>query len=91
MRRLLKFCVMKRIAQMSAAMGRALNALGLPGFVRNTDYESVRVGARVRVRCGEYLTIISVNDIDVYFERLTGRIDGVAVKPSADTAHEVER
>lgn len=82
---------MKRIAQMSAAAGRALNALGLPGFVRNTDYESRRVGARVRVRCGEYLTIVSVNDIDVYFERLTGRIDGVAVSSAADRSGETQR
>jgi len=82
---------MKRIAQMAAAAGRAFNALGLPGFVRNTDYESPRVGARVRVRCGEYLTIVSVNDIDVYFERLTGRIEGVAVSSAPDRSGEAQR
>ena len=68
----------------AALFGRALNALRLPGFVRNTEYDSARVGAQVRVHCGEFLTVISVNDVDVYFNRLTGRIDGVALSSRAD-------
>jgi hypothetical protein len=68
---------MKMPARIAAALGRALNTLGAPGFVRSGAYESKHTGARVRVNCGELFTVISVNGTDVYFDRLRGRIDGV--------------
>jgi|HubBroStandDraft_5_1064220.scaffolds.fasta_scaffold1142562_1 hypothetical protein len=68
---------MKLRATMVAWLGRALNALGAPGFVRSGNFESQRFGARVRVQCGELYTVVSVNGTDVYFDRLGGRIDGV--------------
>jgi hypothetical protein len=54
-----------------------LNALGLPGFVSEADFGSENHGTRVRIRCGDQFTVISVNGVDVYFRRLSGRIDGV--------------
>jgi hypothetical protein len=70
---------MKAPAWIAAALGRALNALRLPCIVRTGDYECETFGTRVRVRCGEVFTVVSVNEIDVYFHRLNGRIDGVGL------------
>ena len=69
---------------MVSALGQAFNALGMPGIVRTTDYASKAFGTRVQVRCGRFFTVVSVNGIDVYFERLTGRIDGVGSSPKSD-------
>lgn len=71
---------MKAPSSLVAAFGRAFNALGIPCFVRKGVYESAAFGARVRVRCGELFTVVSVNEIDVYFDRLSGRIDGVGLR-----------
>jgi hypothetical protein len=68
---------MKSRARIVAWLGRVLNTLGAPGFVRSGSFESRRSGARVRVFCGELYTVVSVNGTDVYFDRLGGRIDGV--------------
>jgi hypothetical protein len=65
-------------ARLTALLGRTLNALRLPGFVRNARYVSPWLDAHVQVHCGEAFTGITVNEIDVYFDRLSGRIDGVA-------------
>jgi len=64
-------------------LGRALNLLGYPALVRECDYESHALGARVRVKKLELFTLIEVNGIDVYFNRFTGTIDGVGINPSA--------
>jgi len=64
--------------------GRVMNALGVPGLVRTTDYRSRAFGTRVQVRCSGFFTVVSVNGLDVYFERLTGRIDGVGLTQAAD-------
>jgi hypothetical protein len=71
---------MKAPSRLAAAIGRAFNALGVPCFVRKGAYESAAFGARVRVRCGELFTVVSVNEIDVYFDRFSGRIDGVGLR-----------
>ncbi len=64
-------------ARIAALAGRLLNALSVPGFVSEADYRSERLGTHVRVRCGDRFTVVSVNGIEVYFCRLSGRIDGV--------------
>jgi hypothetical protein len=68
---------MKLRARMAAWLGRVLNTLGAPGFVRSGSFESRQSGTHVRVYCGELYTVVSVNGVDVYFDRLGGRIDGV--------------
>jgi hypothetical protein len=68
---------MRLHARLAILLGRVLNWLGAPGFVRNGCFESLHGGVRVRVFCGELFTIVSVNGTDVYFDRLGGRLDGV--------------
>jgi ferric-dicitrate binding protein FerR (iron transport regulator) len=75
---------MKVSARIAAAFGRALNTLGLPCIVRAGEYQSDALGTRVRVRCGEAFTVVTVNDVDVYFHRLNGRIDGVGLRGRPD-------
>jgi len=59
-------------------LGRIANALRIPGFVRVSDYVSTDSRITVRVRCGSAYTVISVNNVDIYFDRLSGRIDGLS-------------
>ena len=75
---------MKVSARIAAALGRALNTLGLPCIVRNGEYRSETFGTRVQVRCGEVFTVVTVNEIDIYFHRLNGRIDGVGLRGTPD-------
>jgi hypothetical protein len=63
-------------------LGFLLNRLGIPGFVGDIDYRSRKLHAHVRVRRRRLFTIVSVNGLDVYFRRLTGRLDGVGLDPS---------
>jgi hypothetical protein len=74
-------------ASLAAVLGRFLNALGAPGFVRSGSYESRQTGARVQVYCGELFTVVSINGTEVYFDRLHGRIDGVGSGRIADRPH----
>ena len=57
-------------------LGKILNCLGWPGFVQETEYRGAGTHAVVRVKNTSLFTIVSVNGTDVYFDRLTGRIDG---------------
>lgn len=63
-------------------LGRLMNAIGAPGFIRDTDYRSRTFGTRVRIRCGNLFTVISVNGIDVYVCRFTGTIHGIGFSPT---------
>jgi hypothetical protein len=56
--------------------GKLLNLAGWPGIVRECDYRWADQGIKVAVRKTELHTIVTVNDVDVYFTRLTGKIDG---------------
>ena len=55
--------------KLECAIGRILN-LFTPGFVRPRKHGSVEVKVLPRY------TIITVNGVDVYFDRITGKIDG---------------
>lgn len=59
--------------------GYLFNLAGIPGLVRSCDYEAGITDARIRVRVGEMFTVITVNELDIYFHRLTGKIDGVGL------------
>ena len=65
-------------------VGKLLNLGGYPSLVRECEYESSALGARVSVKKLELYTVISVNGLDVYFKRFTGEIDGVGSNPNAD-------
>jgi len=60
------------------ALGRVLNSLRVPGFVREGRYKS-RLGERIRVRVSPLFTVINVRGLNVFFDRLTGRVDGVSL------------
>lgn len=65
-------------------IGKTLNVSGAPGFVRDCEYRSNKFDAVVRVRRTALYTIISVNEVDIYFYRLTGGIDGIGISQVAD-------
>jgi hypothetical protein len=62
--------------------GRLLNLLGVPAVVAECDYSAKEFGTKIKVRKLDLLTLISVNGLDVYFNRITGTIDGVGFNPS---------
>ena len=63
------------------SLGRLFNLASLPGFVRQGIYRS-RLGEKIRVRVSPMFTEISVKGISVFFDRLTGRFDGIGVTPA---------
>jgi hypothetical protein len=65
--------------------GKAYNLAGVPGIVRDCDYSASVCNARIRVSAKEMFTIITVNGLDIYFHRLTGRIDGVGFGTTANS------
>ena len=65
------------------ACGWLANRTGWPLLIRPTEYSS-KLGVKVSVRRSELFTIVTVDGIEVFFRRLTGRIDGVGLAPSAD-------
>ena len=58
-------------------LGKLLNLAGYPAIVRETEYQSRALKSRVSVKRLELYTLISVNGLDIYFDRFTGKIDGV--------------
>ncbi len=71
-------------ARLRLGIGHLLNAVGVPGVVIPGEYRAEITEAIIHVRIGPLFTIVSVNGVDVYFHRLTGRIDGVGLSPGAD-------
>lgn len=65
--------------RLRALAGQIANLAGLPCFVRECDYEAGVTNALIRVRAGTMFTVITVNGLDIYFHRLTGKIDGVGL------------
>lgn len=64
-------------------LGRLLNLAGYPALVRECEYRSHALNTVVRVKKLELFTLVSVNGVDVYFNRFTGAIDGVGTNPGA--------
>jgi hypothetical protein len=62
-------------------LGKMLNLAGYPALVRECEYHSHALNAAIRVKKLELFTLVSVNGIDVYFNRFTGTIDGVGANP----------
>lgn len=50
--------------------------LDIPGFVKPLEYPDRVTGDYIRIRISSRFTIISVNNRDYYFKRLTGRFGG---------------
>ena len=64
--------------------GKLLLTLGIPGIIVNQTYDAAVTRATVRVHLGPLFSVVSVNGLDIYFHRLTGKIDGVGFSPAAD-------
>ena len=60
-------------------LGWVLNALGVPGFMRAAPCEH-RLGVPVEVTIGQQFTVIHVRDVKLFFDRVTGRFDGVSLE-----------
>jgi hypothetical protein len=63
------------------ALGMLFNLAGIPGLLRDCDYQAGVADATVKVRVRDLFTIVTVNGLEIYFHRLTGSIDGVGVMP----------
>ena len=57
-------------------IGKVMGWAGLPGFVRDCEYQCGISGQFIRVQVSPLFTVVSVNGLDVYFYRMTGGIDG---------------
>jgi hypothetical protein len=63
--------------------GQLANLAGLPGLIRPASYRSA-LGVTIAVRVSPLFTVISVDSFEIYFYRLSGRIDGVSVTANPD-------
>lgn len=60
------------------ALGRALNTLGAPGFIRPRECHA-GLGVPVEIRVDDLFTVVTVNNLRLMFHRLTGHFDGIVV------------
>ena|SRR6185503_6434083 len=67
----------KLLLQAESWLGKLATRLGFPGIVQDVDYRSQAFGTEVSVKRGSLFTVVSVNGVDVYFNRFSGKIDGV--------------
>jgi hypothetical protein len=64
------------------AIGWLLNRLGFPGFLYDDAYVALNSNTGVSVRRGPFFTVVTINGLDIYFHRLTGKIDGIGFNPA---------
>ena len=62
------------------SVGWFLNTLRAPGFMRPAACEH-RLGIPVEVTIGKLFTVIHVRDVKLFFDRVTGRFDGLSLEP----------
>lgn len=60
----------------------------VPGFVSPIDYPDRVTGDYIRIRVNQRFTVISVNNRDYFFRRLTGRFDGTGYAVCNPTTEE---
>ena len=76
----MKLRLSKMRIKISELIGRLLNLAGVPGFASDCSYQASTYKAEVSVRRSPLYTIVTVNGLDIYFHRMTGRIDGVGFR-----------
>jgi len=57
-------------------LGKILNVVRFPGFIRPTKFYEKVTEQEVSVKPSRLFTIFSVGNRDYYFHRLTGKFDG---------------
>lgn len=57
-------------------LARLLNRAGVPGAIQPMSYHDNLTGQQIDVRVGMLFTVLTVNEHDYYFDRMTGRFDG---------------
>ena len=72
-------------------LGKALILFGVPGILVDQTYEAAITQAKVRVHLGPLFSVVSVNGLDIYFHRLTGKIDGVGFSPPSESTPDETR
>jgi hypothetical protein len=65
-------------ARVRMRIGALLNGLGVPGAIRTSPCET-RLDVPVEVRVGPLFTVVTVKNVRVFFHRISGRFDGVAI------------
>ena len=58
-------------------LGRILNALRAPGFVRPMEYSGEYTEQSLKIRTSPRYTILTINGLEFYFLRESGRFDGI--------------
>lgn len=72
-----RYCIARRIKDTILRLAEWLcSLLNLPGFVRPIDYPDKVTGDRIQIRIGRRYTVITVNNRDYWFRRVTGAFDG---------------
>ena len=64
-------------------IGNLANLAGYPSVVREGDYGSDASGMMVSVRSSALYTTVTVNGVDVYFNRLSGQLDSIGFSAPA--------
>lgn len=60
------------------SVGAMLNVFRVPGFLRPSICEN-RLGIPVEVTVDKMFTVIHVREVKLFFSRVSGRFDGVAL------------
>jgi len=58
-------------------LGKLLGLVRFPGIIVNQNYDAQVTPALIRVHVGPLFSVVTINGLDVYFHRLTGKITGV--------------
>ncbi len=67
----------RRIADIIRELpGKILQWLRLPGVLQPMDFPDKFTGDRIVIKTNERFTVVSVNNRDYYFRRVSGRFDG---------------
>jgi len=74
-----------------ALCGKVANLAGFPCLIRESRYESPSLGVNVTVQASDLYTVVTVNGVEVFFHRLSGRIDGVGFSQNSHTRARLAR
>lgn len=58
-------------------LGRILNLIRAPGFVRPMEYTGEHTGQNLKIRTSPRYTILTVNGLEFFFNRESGKFDGI--------------